>query len=230
MIISHWNGNTSLRTDKYRLDRDGNLYDMDSDPAQQRAIQDKEPEMARRLKAAIADWEAEMAAELAKDPEFRPFTLGAPEAPLTQLPARDGNPHGMVERSNRFPNDSFFTNWVSMEDSMTWEVEVLEAGEYLVEIYYTCPEADLGSEFRLEVGDSQLDARVTKAHNPPLQGMENDRIERMESYVKDFKPMAMGRMVLAKGKQQMSLKALHIPGNQVMDVQKLLFIRNETKQ
>lgn len=229
IIFSHWNGNTSLRTQKYRLDKDGNLYNMDSDPSQQHPVQDQEPERSGDLRLALTNWEAEMEAELAKDPESRPFTLGAPEAPLTQLPARDGNAHGMVKRSNRFPNDSFFTHWVSLEDSITWEVEVLEAGEYLVELYYTCPEEDLGAEFRLQVGENHVDARVTKAHNPPLKGMENDRIERMESYVKDFNPMPVGSIVLAKGKQRISLKALNIPGDQVMEVQKLLFTKKRIK-
>ncbi|MDN3690714.1 arylsulfatase [Cyclobacterium jeungdonense] len=227
MIFSHWNGSTSLRTQKYRLDKDGNLYDMDSDPSQQDPVQDQHPEIIQDLRLAVTNWEAEMEAALAKDPESRPFTLGAPEAPLTQLPARDGLAHGKVKRSNRFPNDSFFTNWVSLKDSITWDVEVLEGGEYLVELYYTCPEEDLGAEIRLQVGENHVDARVKKAHNPPLKGMENDRIERMESYVKDFKSMPVGSIVLAKGLQRISLKALNIPGDQVMEVQKLLFTNKE---
>ncbi|WP_375583305.1 arylsulfatase [Cyclobacterium xiamenense] len=228
MLFSHWNGNSSLRTQRYRLDKDGNLYDMESDPGQQLPVQDRYPEVAKNLRASLADWEAEMADERKKDPETRPFTLGAAEAPLTQLPARDGMGHGTIQRSNRFPNDSFFTHWVSLEDSITWEVEVLEAGDYLVEVYYTCPMEDVGSEIRLQAGENHLDTRVEEAHNPPLKGMENDRIDRMESYVKDFKPMLMGSIALKQGIQTFSLKALRIPGNQVMDVQKLLVKPIET--
>nr|WP_209330858.1 arylsulfatase [Lunatimonas salinarum] len=222
VIFSHWNGNSSLRTQRYRLDRDGNLYDMESDPGQRRPVQDLFPEVAENLREAKEDWEAVMAAELAKDPEARPFTLGAADAPLTQLPARDGMAHGSIQRSNRFPNDSFFTHWVSVEDSMTWEVDVLNAGNYQVEVYYTCPPQDVGSEFRFRAGESHLDRRVAEAHDPPLKGMENDRIERMESYVKDFQPMMLGSIALNQGVQTFSLKALRIPGTQVMDVQKLI--------
>lgn len=67
-----------------------------------------------------------------------------------------------------------------------------------------------------------MDRRVSEAHNPPLKGMENDRIERMESYVKDFQPMMLGSIALKQGVQTFSLKALRIPGTQVMDVQKLI--------
>ncbi len=222
MIFSHWNGNSSLRTQKYRLDKDGNLFDMESDPGQQQPVQDQYPEVAENLREALVEWEMAMVEEQAKDPENRPFTLGAPQAPLTQLPARDGMAHGSIQRSNRFPNDSFFTHWVSLEDSITWEVEVLEAGDYRVEAYYTCPKGDVGAEIRLQAGTTHLDARVKEAHDPPLEGMENDRIERMESYVKEFKPMHLGSISLKKGIQTISLKALRIPGNQVMDVQKLL--------
>ena len=101
----------------------------------------------------------------------------------------------------------------------------MEAGEFEVELYYTCSEQNLGSRIQFSVGDNQVQAQVLEAHDPPIRGMENDRVERMESYVKDFKPMNLGRINLNKGRSEMVLKALEIPGNQVMDVRLLLFKR-----
>ncbi|NHE58214.1 arylsulfatase [Cyclobacterium plantarum] len=223
MIFSHWNGNTSVRTQRYRLDSEGRLYDMEADPGQSSDIAAEYPEIARQLGLAKTDWDEEMAAEF--DGNARPFTLGYPEATYTQMPARDAEPHGNIKRSNRFPNDSFFTNWSSTQDSITWDVEVIEAGEFSVEVYYTCSEKNLGSRIQLSVGGDQVQAKVKKAHDPPLRGMENDRVERMESYVKDFKPMPMGRIKLEKGRSKLVLKALEIPGDQVMDLRLLLFKR-----
>ncbi|MBD3629468.1 arylsulfatase [Cyclobacterium sp.] len=223
MIFNHWNGNTSVRTQHYRMDPEGKLYDMEADPGQSTDIAAEYPEIARQLSLAKTDWNEEMAAEF--DGNARPFTLGYPGATYTQMPARDADPHGNIQRSNRFPNDSFFTNWSSTQDSITWNVEVMEAGEFAVEVYYTCSEKNLGSRIQLSVGGNQVQAQVKEAHDPPLRGMENDRVERMESYVKDFKPMPMGRIKLEKGRSELVLKALEIPGDQVMDVRLLLFKR-----
>ena len=54
--------------------------------------------------------------------------------------------------------------------------------------------------------------------------MENDRTQtRGESYVKDFKPLNLGLMHLDKGVGQLTLEALDIPGQSVMDVRLLIF-------
>jgi len=106
-----------------------------------------------------------------------------------------------------------------------WDVEVLAECEFEVVLYYTCPEEDVGSVFELGFGSSTLTGKITEAHDPPLTGMENDRDKRIESYVKDFKPLNIGTIHLDKGKGELSLKALEIPGSQVMDFRLMMFER-----
>ncbi|HSI77235.1 MAG TPA: sulfatase-like hydrolase/transferase, partial [Lunatimonas sp.] len=225
MIFSHWNGNTGVRTQDFRLDKDGNLFHMVSDPSQTKAVNEKYPTEAKQLLGAKTAWEEEMALE--RDDTERPFVLAHPDVIYTQLPARDGIPHGNIQRSNRFPNDSYFTDWTSTTDSITWDVEVLGEGEYLVEAYYTCADSDVGAEVLLEIGTSSLEFRIEHPHDPPIRGMENDRVERQESYVKDFKPMTLGTIKLSRGRTSLTMKALDIPGNQVMDLRLLLFTKNQ---
>ena len=67
--------------------------------------------------------------------------------------------------------------------------------------------------------------KITEANDAPLKGMENDRVPRKESYIKDFKPMDLGMMVLKKGKGTLTLKTLEVAGWQVADVRLLLFRR-----
>jgi hypothetical protein len=55
--------------------------------------------------------------------------------------------------------------------------------------------------------------------------MENDRHLRQESYVKDFRPLALGKMHLEKGVGKLVIKATDIPGSQVMDLRLLMFER-----
>lgn len=116
-------------------------------------------------------------------------------------------------------------NWVNRKDSITWNVEVLADGEFEVELYYTCPKESVGTAIELSFIESKLSATITKAHDPPLTGMEHDRDPRMESYVKDFIPMKLGIINLKKGKGQLTLKAPYIKGTQAADIRLLLFRR-----
>ena len=58
--------------------------------------------------------------------------------------------------------------------------------------------------------------------------MENDRTEgRAESYVKDFKAVSLGTIDLKKGSGPLTLRALDMPGSQVMEFRLLLLKRVE---
>jgi hypothetical protein len=158
--------------------------------------------------------------ELWKD--GRPFTVGYRQFPLTQLPARDGVPHGSVQRSASAPNCSYFTNWTSTNDEITWDIEVKTVGAYEAVVYYTCPAADVGSTIELGFNGSRLEAIVVEANDPPLRGREYDRVDRKgESYVKDFKPLRVGTFDLKPGRGALTLRALKVPGKTVMDVRLL---------
>jgi arylsulfatase A-like enzyme len=217
MIFSHQNGRVSVRTQRYRLDHTGKLFDMQIDPGQYRDISKDKPEVAKRLRKAVAEWKQEVLPKSQKDD--RPFPVGYREFPSTILPARDGVPHGNVQRSAGAPNCSFFTNWTSTEDYITWDIEVATGGNYEAVIYYTCPKQDIGSTVELHFGNSRLQAKITEPHDPPLVGAEFDRVPRRgESYVKDFRPLHLGLLRLEKGRGRLKLSALDVPGKQVMEV------------
>jgi arylsulfatase A-like enzyme len=222
LIFNYWKGRTSVRSQKYRLDDNGKLFDMVNDPGQYNDVSKQKPEIAKELEKAAEKWNKEMASELPKE-DNRPFTFGHPGATYTQIPARDGVAHGNIKRSVSSPNCSFFTNWISVDDKITWDIDVVADGDFEVVIYYTCPKKDIGSTFELALGENKLTSEVTEAHDPPLRGMEHDRVKRTQSYVKDFKPLKLGTMHFKKGRGQLTLKALDIPGSQVMDFRLMMF-------
>ncbi len=226
LIYNHWNGKTSLRTQKYRLDAENRLYDLQKDRGQKTDISVRYPKLRDSLVKAKKDWLYEVQPQTAKT-DTRPFSLGHPSYLYTQLPARDGIPHGTIERSNQYPNDSFFTNWSTATDSITWDVEVLADGHFDVELYYTATKENLGSIVELSLGNSRIAKKIRVMNNPPLKGMENDRVPRKESYVKDFKPMDLGTMVLKKGKGTLTLKTLKVAGSEVAEVRLLVFRKVE---
>jgi len=135
------------------------------------------------------------------------------------LPARDGVPHGNIRRSANAPNCSFFTNWLSVDDAITWDIEVHTAGTYEVCVFYTCREKDVGVELEVSFGSASVKGQVTEAFDPPLRGQEFDRVPREgESYVKDFKPLLFGTLTLPAERGQLSIRATKIPGERAIDL------------
>jgi hypothetical protein len=215
MIFSHQTGRVSVRTQQYRLDDRGALFDMVADPEQSTDIAGKQPEVAAKLRQAVAAWRKEV---LPKGPDGRPFPVGYRQFPMTPLPARDGVPHGNIQRSAGAPNCSYFVNWTSPDDRMTWDIEVHTAGQYDVAIYYTCPPADAGSTIELSFQGSTVQGRVAPAWDPPLLDNQ-DRVPRQgESIMKEFRALNLGTMRLEQGRGPLTLRALTVAGRQVMDV------------
>lgn len=216
MLFAHWTGRVSVRTQQYRLDDTGRLYDMAADPGQTKDVAKAQPEVTAKLKQAVADYRRDVLKDSKKD---RPFPVGYRQFPTTPLPARDGVPHGGVRRSASAPNCSYFTHWTGRDDRITWDVEVAAAGRYAVDVWYTCPAADVGATVELAFADARLTGKVAEPHDPPPRGAEHDRVPRHgESYVKDFRPLRLGAVTLPRGRGPLTLRATDIPGKQVMDV------------
>ena len=220
------NGGVSLRNQRFRLDNKGALFDIQIDPGQRTNVAKDHPGVTAKLTAIAEQHAKEMAAAL-KDNDDRPFHVGY--GPSTTLPARDGVSHGGIQRSNRAPNDSFFTNWTEKNDRITWDVDIAHTGEYDVTLTYTCPQSSTGSTIALATDDgNQMTATITAAHDPPLRGEAHDRSDRgTESFVKDFRPLSLGKLSLKQGRTTLTLRATDIPGKQVADVKYLILKRPE---
>ncbi len=215
MIFSTINGKVSVRTQQYRLDANGQLYDMLADPGQAKDVAQKNPEVAGKLRQAVVDWRKEV---LVGKKDDRPFPVGFTEFPLTPLPARDGVAHGGIRRSANAPNCSYFTNWKSKEDAITWDIDVNTPGRYRVEILYTCAARDVGSTVELGFKDARSSGNVAPAWDPVLLDKQ-DRVPRKgESFLKEFRTLALPPITLEKGRGLLTLRALEIRGEQVMDV------------
>jgi hypothetical protein len=224
LIINHWGKKISVRSSRFRLDEQGRLYDMEQDFGQRLDVAAQHPDAVRRLRDAAERYRTDALAELPAADE-RPFVIAHPGHRFTQVPARDAQSVGGVKRSSRHPNDSYYTNWTTPDDRIYWNAEVAAAGRFEVTLYYTCPEKDVGSSVVLSCGADTLPFTVQEAHDPPLTGAAHDRSPRIESYVKDWKKAVIGEMALAQGAQRLELRAVNVPGSQVMDFRLLVFKR-----
>ena len=225
LIFSAWNSKVSVRTDRFRKQADGGIFDIHNDPGETRDVTADHPQVASKLEAALKKWIKETNPRSSRDEETRPITLGHPDAKSTQLPARDAEPHGGVVRSNKFPNCTFMTNWTSTDDKITWNVEVLDEGDFEVQMYYSCEAENTGSQIELTLGSERIVATVDVAHDVPLRGMEHDRFERVEGYVKDWRPMKLGVIRLHPGRATLTLEATKVPAKRVADMRLLMFRR-----
>ncbi len=216
MIFTYLDGKASVRTQQYRLDHLGALFDMSADPGQAADVATKKPDVAAKLTQAVAAWR--QAVLPAAKGDHRPFPVGYAQFPMTPLPARDGVPHGGVKRSAGAPNCSYFVNWTSPDDAMTWDIAVQTGGDYAAEIYYTCPASDAGSTVELGFSGSRLQGKVAPAWDPPLLDKQ-DRVPRQgESYMKEFRALKLGVLHLEKGCGPLTLRAVQVAGKQVCDV------------
>ena len=236
-IMNCWRGKVSARTQRYRLDHTGKLFDMVTDPGQHKDITNAKPKVAARLRREVEQWKQSVLAELGED--TRPFVIAHPDYEWTQIPARDGTAHGGIKRSNKFPNCSYFYNWTKLDDKITWPVEVGASGIYEVTIHYAVPEDDKGAHVHLSydmpnaiLPNGKMGSWssgnvfiIDEAHEVLEHGQENDRVKRLESYVKDFKPQKLGMIKLKKGKGILSLQATEIPGKTVMEFRLLMLRR-----
>ena len=86
-LINHWKDQISVRSDLFRLDREGELFDMVADPGQHRPVTKEHPDVTAQMAAmAGTHRDAFMTGYYEDD---RPFVIAHPDSPLTQLPARE---------------------------------------------------------------------------------------------------------------------------------------------
>lgn len=226
MIFSAWGKQSSVRTQTHRWNAK-ELYDIQADRGQARNIASTQPAVVKKLATALSDWEKTLPG-FASDKnrngtvDPRKIDIGHAIFPVTMLPARDGEPLGGITRSSSAPNSSYFINWTSTHDKVVWNVDVQQEGDYEVTIDYTCPLSDVGSSVELSLNDASLKAKITEAWDPPLY-TNQDTVPRPkgESQMKPFKNMKMGTIHLKMGSGSLTLRALEVTGETVMDLRRV---------
>ena len=225
MLPSAWRQDVTVRHGRYRLGADGAVYDLAADRGQ--GVTADPPEAA----AMRAARDAFLAAYTARVPaeDLRPFAVGGGATARTLLPARDAEPApgSDIERSSRWPNDSYFRPWTDTAAALTWDVDVLEPGNYSAELYYALAEGGQGTVVELSAGESRVRRVLAQAHPALDRGPADDRYPREgeESAVRDWGSAPLGEIDLAPGPQTLRLRVLAMPAGEGPAVWTLVLTR-----
>lgn len=216
-----------LRTERYRLQNWKNgyeLFDMLNDPTQKTDISAEEPELYKRLIADYENWYGDVTSAGTNWP---PVPVGYSDYDTTVIIAPDAlKSDGINYSGKRGWATDWFCDWKSTADSVTWQIDVYEAGKYEFILHYWCKKENTGSEFSLGNVDSSVSAILavpneSEFHELPNKTPEGAPLER------DWAKLSLGEMHLQAGKQDLVLKATSIPGENAGEFRSLEVIRKK---
>ncbi len=211
----------AVRSQQYRYVLDSNeesLYDMVNDPEQEVDIKEDKKKEFYQLKNAYYDWFKEVSDGWELESTI---PCGYQEFPKTELSVVESSFTGDLNFKGRGFTDDWLVNWVNPKDSIRWDVNLVSSGRYKFTLEYVCPEADLGSQVVLSVGNKSLKNTIDKAFDEPLY-KAHDRAPRAGELLKPWGKMELGTLVLEKGQTQVVLKSRMMKGNQVIEVKSVI--------
>lgn len=214
-LYSYFNGNGSIRNDRYRLTiRKNNqirLYHMTADPSQLFDIAKENKQTRDELFGLYQAW----LKEVAPSDENPPVEIGHAEQSTIHLPTTGGVLSGNFKYKNTHGwAYDWAMNWLSPDDAVTWEIKVVNEGTYELFLQYHVTEANEGSLLKITIGDKTLIQKVDSAYVPaPYPNYDNvDRGRPLEMRWKDF---SWGKIDLDTGTYKVKVQALKIPGQEV---------------
>jgi arylsulfatase A-like enzyme len=195
------------------------LYDMQSDPGESKNIADVRQDVVKELSGQYDAWFADISSGGLRrfrlpvgHIEHNPVELHAPQA-FVDKPLRFGSGPG-------FAND-WLTGWTDVDAKVSFEIEVMLAGEYDIELAFACPPDDAGSRVRVSVGDAILEAMIPSAPAPEIVLPHREEKGRARYRNREWKTLKIGTLNLQKGPEKLTLKPLEMTGGQVMDLKHL---------
>ncbi len=207
----------AVRTQQYRAivqPKKTELYDMIADPGQKEDIAEKKPEVTKQLTEAYAAWWKEIKADVEKPrgnpeighPEENPIELTTPNSKLTEGLNFDGLP----------PNNGWVHGWVNLDATVTWDVNVVKAGNYDLKLQYLCPKGNGGAVVEVKAGETAKTATITETDYVMLPSP--DRVARKEAFEMKWHYLDVGSFTLSEGPTSIQLKAKTRPGTEVMEL------------
>ena len=208
--------NGAVRTQQWRATTSRGqwqLFDMQNDPGQKKNVAAEHPELVANYAQAYEEWFASTGAtEIGERPipighsSRQQFELYPCESEL--IPGHGEGISYTGDTPNGFAN-CWIHEWTDPAAYPEWKLDVLEAGEYEIELEYTCHRNDVGVEMEVSIGDQTNSVVIPKAYDPPL----DEKPDHVFSYNYQTKAgwakITTGRMKLPAGSQTAQVKIKH---------------------
>ena len=195
---------------------------MIADPGQASDVAADHPDVVARLESAYTSW---FAAVTRAGIDRPPIPVGYRARPAVELSAPEAFFNGDIVWYNQhgFAHD-WLTGWTNLEDTISWDVEVVHSGRYLVTLMYTCPPDAVGTKLRVEAISSSVEGTIQKPHNP--EPVPRPTRHPKKRFTQTFARLDLGEIHLDAGRQRLTLRALSKPAESICDVKSLWLRRS----
>lgn len=216
--------NGAARSLRYRYvltTKEESLFDLVEDPGQKKDISQEFPEQQQRHRTAYQKWFADVSENWEMESLI---PCGYRQFPITHLHAVQSTLSGALRFHGKGFHHDWIVNWVEPDDKITWDIHVVESGEYRVAVRYTCAAKDIGSQIRIKVNEVERTAVIDQAFDPALFP-NHDRAPRSGELEKPWATLQLGKMEINRGITKLVLSADRMPGTQVMEVREVILER-----
>ena len=178
--------------DGWKYLHNGELFNLHKDPGEQQDVAAEFPAKAAELRKLFEDFHRDVTK--GKDYSRVPIQVGRADENPVEIDLTWGQPVGTrVKPTYRSYNRDTIENWSSADDSVRWNVEAVESGDYEVILTYGCDSEDAGARIRIQVGGASLEHTSEATAGRMV-----------------FRPLSAGTLKLAKGLARLEIKPLSI--------------------
>lgn len=192
------------------------LYDMEADPGEKNNIAATQPDTVARLSKLYDEWYADISSAGLRrlaipvgHAEHNPVELHAPQSYFDK-PLHFASGPG-------FAND-WLTGWNDAAAKVWFDLDVMSAGKYEIELAFACPPEDAGSRIRVSIGGASLEATIPAAPIKAIPLPHRDEAGKERYRNRAWATLQVGTLTLQKGQHKLTLQVLDRPGTQVMDL------------
>ena len=186
------------------------LYDLQSDPSEERNLVQKSPEQVERLRSEFLRWFEEATSGQEYAPV--PIPLGSESEDTVEIEPSWATWKG---KHIRYEFDGYdwdsIEGWKTPGESATWNLDVKTSGTYRVGLTYGCRPLDAGGQCVIQSGDESIEY-TTKATATADQ----------------YESRWAGEIFLSKGSVALSIRVKECPGGELMRLNRVTLERMNT--
>jgi len=209
-------GSQSVNRDETRTPWE--LYDMKEDPGEANDVAADHPELVVELSALYEDWVDDIFSEGLRR---WPIPVGYDEQNPVQLHASQAYIEAPVAYAvGGFAHD-WLTNWTDKSGEIAFEIDVVAAGAYEVEIAYTSSPENAGSVITVEAAGTSASATVAAFAPVDITLPHRDEASNERYRNREWGILKVGKLDLPEGVTKITIRADSISNGAVIDFKHL---------